>query len=322
MLDESVRRRRWLSRAFAFGRVLACHSPPSRVLGGCLILNLAWIAAGGCGQRHDAGLPDYNAHEALRARTARVFNRAIYFKPRETTAAPRLSMLPLIVEETGDDSRVADETMPRQNGPCLQAGATKPTIFTASSAAIVRGRRLEQISYVWCVVSPGGGDVRPAWCGTRMTLGGDGYPIAWELLAEPPGEAILFVSQSLETACAKELGRPLHGRKFFCEQSEAAQPHVVVARILEDGPEPMGPFVYLDAHGSITTLLCRCMPSQFREAARTLYYDLCPLAAGATSAASPAAARASVVLDSVFPLAEMADPVWLERALRWPSTLP
>ena len=56
-------------------------------------------------------------------------------------------------------------------------------------------------------------------------------------------------------------------------------PDVVVARIIDDGPVPMGPYVYLNALPSraVTTALCRCSPSQVEAFIETRYYDLRPL---------------------------------------------
>jgi len=56
-------------------------------------------------------------------------------------------------------------------------------------------------------------------------------------------------------------------------------PDVVAARIIDDGPVPMGPYVYLNAPPSrtVTTVLCRCSPSQVEAFIETRYYDLRPL---------------------------------------------
>ena len=51
-----------------------------------------------------------------------------------------------------------------------------------------------------------------------------------------------------------------------------------VARVLDDGPTPMGPFVYLQAATrSVKTLLCRCMPSQAEHFVADEYYQLLPI---------------------------------------------
>ena len=54
---------------------------------------------------------------------------------------------------------------------------------------------------------------------------------------------------------------------------------MVAARIIDDGPVPMGPYVYLNAPPSrtVTTVLCRCSPSQVEAFIETRYYDLRPL---------------------------------------------
>ena len=48
--------------------------------------------------------------------------------------------------------------------------------------------------------------------------------------------------------------------------------------VLDDGPVPMGPIVYLEAGTRLVgTIICRCMPSQVDEFTETPYYDLLPL---------------------------------------------
>jgi hypothetical protein len=50
---------------------------------------------------------------------------------------------------------------------------------------------------------------------------------------------------------------------------------VVVARVIEDGPQPMGPIVYVSADGvTVETLICRCMSSQVDELVASETYPL------------------------------------------------
>lgn len=111
-----------------------------------------------------------------------------------------------------------------------------------------------------------------------MTLGDDGFPVIFETNVSSDSQLrVLFVSKSLEEAAAAGNAAVLPERHFSIETSLDNAPRVVVARVLEDGPMPMGPFVYLSReNSSITTLICRCMPSQVRQFVETAYYELRP----------------------------------------------
>ena len=106
------------------------------------------------------------------------------------------------------------------------------------------------------------------------------------LIRWPPSEGLerggldlLFVSRSLESAARSTFGPPSPRRRFSIERLITDAPLSVVARVLDDGPIPMGPYVYVDSEGRVTTVLCRCMPSQVRAFSGNGYYDLQPLEA-------------------------------------------
>ena len=108
-----------------------------------------------------------------------------------------------------------------------------------------------------------------------MTLGRRGYAAVWDMLSSDSIERIMFVSKPVEQAAIKQLGGPLPGRQFAVEPPLAAHPEVVVPRVVGDGPQPMGPFVYLDsAARSVSTLICRCEPSQVDEFPESSHYHL------------------------------------------------
>jgi hypothetical protein len=68
---------------------------------------------------------------------------------------------------------------------------------------------------------------------------------------------------------------PLPERRFWVERSLVDAPDILVARILEDGPEPMGPIVYLRGGShEIDTVICRCMEAQADEVATMGVYGL------------------------------------------------
>lgn len=108
-----------------------------------------------------------------------------------------------------------------------------------------------------------------------MTLDAAGYPVIWEILPPDPEFRLLFVAQSLEKRAADQFGAPLARRRFSVERACTEQPKVWVARLLDQGPVPLGPAVYLEAGtGSVTTLLCRCSPAQVDQIRKTVYYQL------------------------------------------------
>ena len=130
---------------------------------------------------------------------------------------------------------------------------------SATSNAQIAGKTREQFSYVWFYPAGGGDALRGQ--GVRMTLGDDGRALVWEVLADPQPVDIVYASVQLEQAALATFGPP--ARQGYAIESGSEPPSsIVVPRILEDGPAPMGPWVYLRAGDhAVTTLLCRCMPS-------------------------------------------------------------
>ena len=55
-------------------------------------------------------------------------------------------------------------------------------------------------------------------------------------------------------------------------------PDVVVGGLLESGPAPLGPFVYVWEQGrNVNAVICRCMPSRVISIPSTATYELAPL---------------------------------------------
>ena len=114
--------------------------------------------------------------------------------------------------------------------------------------------------------------------GLRITLNRAGVPVIWEPLFPDENLRMLFVADSLEAAAAAEFGQPLPGRRYSIEPCLEQEGPIVVAKVIDDGPVPMGPIVYLRAQTrEITTVLCRCMPAQIRQVAASQQYDLLPM---------------------------------------------
>jgi hypothetical protein len=243
-----------------------------------------------CAPSHD-GNATVTAAESARpiddARRRTVYRRAEHVAaagellgPREgTTLAaddPAFALAPLLVQELDPDGETVRPGRLRRDedgGTTVQAG--EPTVYHVTSTTRLDGRDLSQHVYLWWY--PAQVDAPPTARGVRMTLGDDGFPFVWEALGDSAGVRPLFVAADLDAAATASRGDPLPGRAFAVERAVAERPEVVVAGLLEPGPVPLGPFVYLTPERDIAALICRCMPSRVERIEANLLYDLEPL---------------------------------------------
>ena len=232
-----------------------------------VLLLLAGLSAlAGCATRKDV----FTAAQAavIRDRAESHFPRAFYLKPAETSNASTQAwqLAPLFIIEMTDAGAAPD----------LPGPTARPQVCSQAGHTMLNGRRHEQMTYWWTYSnhSRSRRDVLPAQ-GVRITLNAAGQPVVWEVLADPSGAEIVFVSQNLELQAKQEFGAPLPGRRFAVERSPADAPNAVVARVIEDGPVTMGPIVYLRAGTrGVTTVICRCMEAQVRELVGQQEYEL------------------------------------------------
>lgn len=210
------------------------------------------------------------------------FASAEFFKPRAPSNPPiDVNLAPLIIQQCIEDdprgvgadrfgtARFADFGM--------EIAPSSHAVYVGESTALLHGRPFPQLVFVW-IYPVEAGD--PQWSvqGVRVTLNVEGAPIVWEVLTSDNGVSLVFVARSIEEAAARQFGPPLPQRRYAVERSISDQPYVVVARVIEDAPMPMGPFVYLMAGTrNAGTVICRCMPSQVDQFADTIEYDLLPL---------------------------------------------
>lgn len=218
--------------------------------------------------------------EVLRERAARAIAQAVFYKPTEASlGGPEGALAPLVVQgvaggaapEVGFGAIVGDVGEERID-------AERPTVYVLRGWTRVGGADLEQWTYYWRYAASCG-STRCVSCsgrGVRVTLGADDLPIVWEALSTDDDRRILFVSRALEEAAVREFGDPLPDRTFSIERAIEEAKNVVVVRLLDDASVAMGPYVYLDAapNGDVTTVLCRCMPSQVDEFVETRSYNL------------------------------------------------
>lgn len=256
-------------------------------------LSIALLAVAGCATppvRTHIEIRTHLHHD-LRSRSTTKFPNACFLKPRSNSADEFITgMAPLIVQEVAHP----DQT-------CHRFGAGdggQSVVYFDRSTATLNGHTYEQVRYVWWYA----GDP-PSKQGIRITLDSSGFPCIWEVLTDSSDASLIYVSRSLENAAKTEFGPPLPGRQFAVERDLTQQPNIVVPRLLDDGPVPMGPFVYLENEThDVTTVICRCMPSQADNFVETGYYDLRPLRQSDTPV-----------------LPDGSDPGWLAKCLRLPG---
>lgn len=205
------------------------------------------------------------------------FEAATFFKPAGTNSEDLVFRLaPLILAVGGKTDRT-----PTGFGALVMSNrvaavdTSAPAVYFDSGVVLFGGKPHLQLVYVWFYQRPKSGLLVQ---GVRMTLGSAGEPVIWEVLRDTLGAQPVFVAHSLEQAAAKEHGPPLADRRYSLEPGIKTAPKIVVARVIEDGPVPMGPMVYVENQsGDVATVLCRCMPPEFKNLAGERTYKLVPL---------------------------------------------
>ncbi len=198
---------------------------------------------------------------AIYERANALLTNAVLLKPLESGATNTLGfkLAPLLLQEVAS----TNAAMPAQ------------VVYFEEGSILLNSQPHDQVVYLWRPTGATGGNLNQ---GVRITLNASGSPVIWEVLADDSGAELIFVAQSLEAAAMKEFGPPPVGRRFAIEAGQEAAPNVVVARVIEDGPVPMGPIVHLNAGShNVSTLICRCMPAQAKNLLATGTYDLRPL---------------------------------------------
>lgn len=212
---------------------------PAVVFSGLLVLCVqALTACESEGPPEGRKALDAAARRAVYDASDRWYDRAALWKPAGSSG-PAFDLAPLLILETGATGDAA--------GPA--------EVRFEESSIEIHGRSYRRWTFVW------GGD-GAGLQGLRMTLDSEGFPAIYEILGDSSGARLIFVSSAVEQAASAAFGAPLTGRRFTVERSIDETPRVVVPGILEPGPAPLGPFVYLSAEArDVTSLICRCMPS-------------------------------------------------------------
>ncbi|HWQ91043.1 MAG TPA: hypothetical protein VN673_05180 [Clostridia bacterium] len=254
------------------------------------------LGAGCSAPAQEQATPLQDIYDQYRA----VFPEACFYKPAESTSTNGLAftLAPMFLEARATNAKPSSQALQR-------------TVYYGADTAR-RGDQLHaRFTYVWRFAPESSGRMPEigGFQGVRLTLNSRGEPVIWEVLRDRSGAELVFVAQSLENAAREQHGAPLPGRRHAIERGTNQAPKVIVARVIEDGPVPMGPMLYLDAAThSVITLICRCMPPQVKNLVDTEVYAL-------TSAGADAVAEFGAVM-------EIGDPAGssrIERVLRLPK---
>lgn len=223
----------------------------------------------------------------LDRRIAVMFDDGLLFKPHSNPDESMASKLaPLIIQQAASKQATSQDSLrpiQRNRFGTVEPGGVNvehPAIYASESTIELDGNAHVQVTLAWCYPAADGGQGGPRVRGVRMTLNSAGAPVIWERLSDADGgrTRTFFVAESLEHAAATEYGPPLTGRRFSLERPLAATSEVLVARLVDDGPIPMGPMVYVEAETQeITTILCRCMAAQVRTIVENQNYELLPM---------------------------------------------
>lgn len=221
-------------------------------------------------------------------RTEAVFDVALLIKPREPSMPGfEVHLAPLLVYELSDSDKP---------GPFAPLGAlyidsngtpavdlALPTVYLEEGEVPIGNRSYPSMTFRWYHHRDPGQTNMIEEVGLRIIHDDDGYALLMEVAQSIHQDALnhavrlFFAAESVELEAREKIGPPAPGRRYALESSLEDAPYAIVAKVIGDGPVPMGPFVYLSNHPQrVTTLLCRCSASQMNEVADTLEYDLAP----------------------------------------------
>jgi hypothetical protein len=240
-------------------------------------------------EAHEPAPPERLAldRDEIHARTDRTIAAAILAKPLATSSESRPDdLVPLFLFALPDPSGSANTAAALNGGSTVSATdpatmiefgrpsgpgaahdveiAPRPVVFRRRTRVELRGRSHERLDFRWFVRGKDAERIAANWTlrEVRMTLDGSGLPLLWELPYDRRHAFLIHVASRVEKRAAAVFGAALPGRRYSVEKSLDESPDTIVARVLEDGPVPMGPWVYSDESFDVLTLLCRCMMSQ------------------------------------------------------------
>lgn len=286
---------------------------PPRIWQTCrtaLVVSLV-IALGGCKHERKSSarktfLPDVStarsqaqATRLLRSQAKIEFVSGSLALPRDQSmTGMEQALAPLIVTEMPDPSE--GKISPHHFGSLfvnqkgqLSVQRDDPVVYVHVMEQTAYDKTSQQVCYAWFVSDHSIASTATVKLrGLRSAIGEDGFPLAWEIFPPALGGDLglelgrgwfqpWYVSQSLEDEAKERFGTTTLDSRFAIEQTSLAKrTSAIIVNLFNDGPIPMGPYVYQAADGGgISTLHCRCSPLQVGEISETVYYELQPMAA-------------------------------------------
>ena len=213
------------------------------------------------------------------------FTSAILFKPRDEPDLKWLTDLaPLVVEQVPDKTPSTTKkgffgALVLDDRNALVLDPAQPTLIVDMREVEHGGLTYRQLSFGWVYTWSKTSANTRSIC---MTLAPDGFPCVWEVGGpQNTGTRRFYLSRSFEAKCVEQFGPPLPDRQNAAEQAKTDTPHTVIAGLVEDGPIPMGPYVYLqnDTH-TIKAITCRCSPALVETIIDSRDYELKPRFSG------------------------------------------
>jgi hypothetical protein len=249
-----------------------------------MILRVLSLLLACCAAALGAGsTPDLNPTR-IYSRATNEFATAHFLKPAEPQAPDvTFKLAPLIIQEALADEPLRDGfgALSLSNGIlCLDRSA--PTVYVHVDQVEIGSKSRQRYTYLWCYSAGNSvqNDRALGIQGVRITTDSAGAPVVWEILADESGLDLVFVAESLEASAKKQWAKAQPGRRFVMEPARQKAPRTVVARVIADGPVPMGPIIYLQhKSGNVSTLVCRCMPAQAKSLLTSSLYQLKPIQA-------------------------------------------
>ena len=295
--------------------------PPHTLLAWGLLLSLSLSAPIPARSQAVSGVAQFT--EVYQRATVE-FAGADFLKPAPSNVTNlAFTLAPLILQEAREEGAFGTSsnsfgTLTFSNG-MPKVHTSWPAMYSSADTFQHNGKAYARMAYLWFYAGSAPGQT-VAVQGIRITLDAAGSPVVWEVLSDHSGAELIFVAQSLEAAALAEFGKPLAGRRFSLERSRDEAPSVVVARVIDDGPVPMGPIVYIQAGThDVSTLICRCMAAQARKLFRTSTYELQPLQVLPADRLKRAAREETRTPPAFWP-GEPDSQSRLEKCLRLPGT--
>jgi len=264
------------------------------------------LAVGGCftaradeRQAGEAQSPQVDTASALRRalqrEAGREFKSAHYTKPDlPALGDPWDALAPLIVREADSGARDRHErplgfgvVFVDDNGR-VRVDASQPTVYAGQRTVEHGGRTWHQIGYFWWYAGQknGDSDSPPHVQGVVMTLDESGYPFLWEPVRATADVRAIFVSSSFERIARFPARAAITKRAKKGERREGAP--IIQVAVIETTPVPTGPYVYLDPRNRVTSILCRCSPTQVDAFVTEHEYTLRPLSDVQAGSLTPA----------------------------------